>query len=187
MMLKGVNVYLIGMMGTGKSTVGKLIAQKLGYRFFDTDVLIEKTVGKSIKEIFADKGEAEFRELETQVLGEVSACTQSVIATGGGIVLAPKNWSYLHYGLVVWLDVPIDTLAQRLQEDQTKAEARPLLQQTKIIEKLGLLLQERKHLYQQADLRIVIESEEEPEQTATKIMEMIPSVLQDPKGGTNRQ
>ena len=175
MMLKGVNVYLIGMMGTGKSTVGKLIAQKLGYRFFDTDVLIEKIVGKSIKEIFADEGEAKFRELETQVLGEVSACTQSAIATGGGIVLAPKNWSYLHYGLVVWLDVPIDTLAQRLQEDRT----RPLLQQANLIEKLGLLLQERKHLYQQADLRIVIESEEKPEQTATKIIEMVPSVLQE--------
>ena len=95
--LQGLNLYLIGMMGTGKTTVGQRLAKELGYRFFDTDVLIERVAQKSINELFAEEGETFFRDLESRVLGEVSACTRSVIATGGGAVLRPVNWSYLRY------------------------------------------------------------------------------------------
>ncbi len=107
-LLKGLNVYLVGMMGSGKTTVGKLLAEKLNYRFLDTDILIETIAGKTIKQIFAQEGEAKFRELETQVLGEVSAYTRSVISTGGGVVLKAKNWSYLHYGIIIWIDAPVE-------------------------------------------------------------------------------
>ena len=90
-MLNGTNIFLIGMMGAGKSTVGKLLAQKLGYNFLDTDPLIEKCAGKSIPEIFAKDGEETFRDLEQQVLSQVSAYTRLVVATGGGIVMRSLN------------------------------------------------------------------------------------------------
>jgi shikimate kinase len=70
--LKGINVFLIGMMGAGKTTVGRLLADKLGYRFVDTDALIERVAGKTINQIFAEDGEDAFRELEAQVLSEIS-------------------------------------------------------------------------------------------------------------------
>lgn len=81
------NIFLIGMMGAGKSTVGKLLAQKINYNFLDTDPLIEQCVGKSIPEIFTNDSENTFRDLEQQVLAQVSAHTRLVVATGGGIVM----------------------------------------------------------------------------------------------------
>ena len=81
--LRGLNVYLIGMMGSGKTTVGKLLAEKLHYRFLDTDSIIEKVSQKTINQIFAEEGEASFRQLESDVLKEVSAYIRTVIATGG--------------------------------------------------------------------------------------------------------
>jgi shikimate kinase len=116
--LQGINIYLIGMMGAGKSSTGTQLAERLGYRFFDTDVVLEAAIGQTIPSIFEHQGEAAFRELETQVLAELSAYKQLVIATGGGIVTQPMNWSYLHHGVVVWLDVPIALLEQRLTGDR---------------------------------------------------------------------
>jgi shikimate kinase len=171
--LQGLNLYLIGMMGTGKTTVGQRLAKELGYRFFDTDVLIERVAQKSINELFAEDGEAFFRELESQVLGEVSACTRSVIATGGGAVLCPVNWGYLRHGLIIWLDAPISLLVERLAEDNT----RPLLKMDDLSLKLETLLAERKSLYQEADLQIAIAKNENPEQIVLKILEQIPNVL----------
>ena len=165
--LQGINIYLIGMMGTGKTTVGRILARKLGYRFFDTDTLIEQVTGQSISEIFAREGEESFREIETKVLAELAAYTRSVIATGGGIVLRPKNWSYLHYGLIVWLDAPLDVLVTRLADDRT----RPLKS------RLTELIEQRRPLYAQADLPIPIEASQTPEQIASQILNKIPSVL----------
>lgn len=172
-LLKGISIYLIGMMGSGKTTVGKVMAQKLGYRFFDTDVLIEQVAAKSINEIFATVGEASFRELESKVLAELSAYLKSAIATGGGIVLRPENWSYLHHGLIVWLDAPLEVLIKRLAADNT----RPLLQVTNYEEKLKLLLEQRRHLYAQADLQIKIEDGQTPAAIVAELFEMIPTVL----------
>ena len=171
--LQGLNLYLIGMMGTGKTTVGQRLAKELGYRFFDTDVLIERVAQKSINELFAEDGETFFRELESQVLGEVSACTRSVIATGGGAVLRPVNWGYLRHGLIIWLDAPISLLIERLAEDNT----RPLLKMDNLSLKLETLLAERKSLYQEADLQIAIAKNENPEQIVSKILEQAPNVL----------
>lgn len=166
-LLQGLNVYLIGMMGTGKTTVGKILAHQLGYRFFDTDILSERVAGKTINEIFASEGEDSFRELETKVLSELAACTRSAIATGGGIVVRQKNWSYLHYGLIIWLDAPVELLMQRLANDNT----RPLK------DKLTSLLEQRRPLYAQADLHIPIDPDRTPAQIATQALEMIPTVL----------
>ncbi|AFY76832.1 shikimate kinase [Pleurocapsa sp. PCC 7327] len=172
-LLQGVSVFLVGIMGTGKTTVGQILAQQLGYRFFDTDVLIERVAGQTINEIFARQGEERFRELETQVLAELSAYTKSVIATGGGIVMRPINWSYLHHGLIVWLDAPVELLRKRLAEDTT----RPLLQAIDRAKKLSSLLEIRRPLYQQADLQIAIAQNQTPEQITAKLIEQIPTVL----------
>lgn len=176
-LLKGLNIYLIGMMGVGKTTVGKLLAEQFNYRFLDTDSLIETLAKKKkykkycINDIFEEEGETNFRDLETQVLAQVSPYTRSVISTGGGIVVKRQNWSYLHYGLIIWLDAPVDLLAQRLAEDDT----RPLLRKEKNIElKLQSLLEQRQPLYSQADLHILIENNKTPEDIVTEIITQIP-------------
>jgi shikimate kinase len=171
--LKGVNLYLIGMMGAGKSTLGKALAVQLGYRFLDTDTVIEQVAGQPITEIFATSGEAAFRELETQVLGQLAAYKAMTIATGGGIILKRQNWSYLRHGIVVWLDVPIEVLCDRLQHDTT----RPILQGGDLAQKLQTLLDQRQSLYAQADVRISITADESPADLAQRVLAEIQTVL----------
>lgn len=173
-LLQGVNVFLIGMMGSGKTTVGKKLAQGLNYRFFDTDVLIERVTKQSITDIFATQGEASFRDLESQVLSELSSCTKSVIATGGGIILKQINWSYLHHGLIIWLDAPISVLSKRLAKNKT----RPLLQETDLQLKLHSLLEERRSLYAQSDLQIIIDEHQTSDDVVDQILELLPTIIQ---------
>jgi shikimate kinase len=172
-LLKGVNLYLIGMMGSGKTTVGQLLATQLSYQFVDTDVLIERVAGQSIPQIFANAGEAEFRKLESQVLAELSAYSRRAIATGGGIILKRENWSYLRHGIVVWLDVPVEQLQARLQTDTT----RPLLLDSDPAAKLRTLLDERQSLYAQADIRVSCHPGEEPDQVSNRVLEKLRQVI----------
>ncbi|MBW4655583.1 MAG: shikimate kinase [Kaiparowitsia implicata GSE-PSE-MK54-09C] len=167
--LRGVNIYLVGMMGSGKTTIAQVLASKLGYRFMDTDALVEQVAGCSVAELFATQGEAAFRQLETQVLGELSAFSRLAIATGGGIVLDRLNWSYLHHGLVVWLDVPVEHLYQRLQHDTQ----RPLLQNPDPKQQLQNLLEQRRSLYAQADVRVLLQGDEPPAQVGDRVLESI--------------
>lgn len=166
-LLQGLNIYLIGMMGSGKTTVGNHLAQSLNYRFIDTDQTIEAIAKQPVSAIFAESGEAYFRELETKVLAELSVYTRSVVATGGGIIQEQMNWSYLKHGLIVWLDVDLEILKKRVAEDAT----RPLA------DKLESLLETRRPLYAQADLKIAIKPEQSPEELSAQIIAMIPSVL----------
>ena len=152
--LKKTNLYLVGMMGAGKTTVGRKLASRLGYRFVDTDGLIEQAAGQPITRLFEQAGEPAFRKLETQVLSQVSAHTRLVVATGGGIVTQAMNWSYLQYGVVIWLDTPVSILVSRLVGDTS----RPLLKDVDLTAKLEMLLAERGDRYAQADLRIPYES-----------------------------
>lgn len=172
-LLKGVNLFLIGMMGSGKSTVGKILAERLSYRFFDTDAVIEQSTQQSISKIFAESGESAFRQLETEVLSQLSAYTRLAIATGGGIVVERENWSYLHHGIVVWLDAPADLLYERLKHDTT----RPLLQTPNPTQTLDVILNQRRSLYAQADLRVAIASDQAPTQVADHILNTLPSIL----------
>jgi len=166
-LLQGLNIYLVGMMGAGKSTVGRYLAANLNYRFIDTDRMIEAIAKQPIADIFAQSGEAGFRELETQVLAELSVYTRSVIATGGGIVQSTTNWSYLRQGLVIWLDVDTEILRQRVSQNTN----RPLAG------KLESLLETRRPLYAQGDLRVSPQPEQSPYAVAVQIEELIPSVL----------
>ncbi|MCP6757643.1 MAG: shikimate kinase [Fischerella sp. CENA71] len=179
--LQGINLYLIGMMGAGKTTLGRMLARELKYGFVDTDDLLEKAAGKTINQIFAEEGEAAFRQLESQILAQVCAFTKLVIATGGGIILRRDNWSYLHHGIIIWLDASVEILYKRLAEDTT----RPLLQDTDPQGKLRSLLEQRQALYNQADLRITITAEETSEQIIKRIIEAIPSVLKQPQASPN--
>ena len=165
--LQGLNIYLIGMMGAGKTTVGKHLAQHLNYRFIDTDRTIEAIATQPISSIFARHGEAYFRKLETKVLSELSVYTRTVVSTGGGIIQEQVNWSYLRDGLVVWLDVDLEILKQRVALDPT----RPLA------DKLESLLETRRPLYNQADIRVSTAVEQSAEEVSSQIIELIPTVL----------
>ncbi|MEB3294534.1 MAG: shikimate kinase [Synechococcales bacterium] len=167
--LKGTSLYLIGMMGSGKSTIAPLLAQHLAYQFFDTDTVIEQVTHSSIPDLFAQAGEESFRAIETQVLAELSPYGRKAIATGGGIVLKPENWSYLRNGVVIWLDVPLEILQARLQDDQT----RPLLQGTELSDRLHHLDQQRRNLYAQADLHIPITPPDTPNSICDRILQAL--------------
>ncbi|MDX2231167.1 MAG: shikimate kinase [Leptolyngbyaceae cyanobacterium bins.349] len=174
--LQGLNLYLIGMMGSGKTTVGQQLAQRLGYQFFDTDAVVEQVAGQSIQDLFAELGEAGFRDLESRVLSELCAYTQLAIATGGGIVTRQENWSYLRHGVIVWLDVPLAQLVTRLQADTR----RPLLQQGDLPTRLADLLNQRRSLYAQADVQISYQADESPEQLAVRILQQVQGIIKTP-------
>ena len=98
------NIALIGFMGTGKSTVGQMAAGMLGFRFADTDEMIERTAGKKISDIFATDGEARFREYEREVVAKIAGMQKTVISTGGGLVMNPANLASLkEHALIVCL------------------------------------------------------------------------------------
>ena len=174
--LQGLNVYLIGMMGAGKSAVGRPLAEALGYRFLDADDALEQVAGRTIPEIFTTDGEAGFRELETAVLGQIAGWHSLVVATGGGVVTRPENWGHMRQGVVVWLDAPAPLLLQRLRADSTP---RPLLQEGDPGARLGELLAQRQPLYAQADLRVQ-QAGASPAQVAQQVLTDLPAILKDP-------
>ena len=174
--LAGRSLYLVGMMGSGKTSTGRPLAERLGYGFVDADAVIEQAAGCSIPEIFDRDGEAGFRSLESQVLSAISQRHSLVVATGGGVVTQPENWGLLHSGIVIWLDVVPDQLLQRLNADST---VRPLLQTADPEAALNALLNERRPLYAEADLTVVI-NDEPPEAVADGILQLVPSLLKDP-------
>ena len=174
--LGGRSLYLIGMMGSGKTSAGRPLAERLGYGFVDADAVIEQAAGCSIPEIFQRDGEAEFRALEKQVLSSISQRHSLVVATGGGVVTQKENWGLLHSGIVIWLDVVQEQLLKRLQSDRT---VRPLLQTADPEAALSDLLAERKALYAEADLTVVI-NDEPPEAVADGIVQLLPGLLKDP-------
>jgi shikimate kinase/nucleoside-diphosphate-sugar epimerase len=163
------NILLIGLMGSGKTTVGRIVAQMIGFQIVDTDHLIVETAGKSIPEIFATEGEAGFRLRESAALRSLLGKRGCVIATGGGIVTQPRNLPLLnHLGYIVWLDADPERLARRTSMNNN----RPLLAGEEDPKaKLERLLTERKPLYKSlADLRIQT-AELTPQETAYGVME----------------
>ena len=174
--LGGRSLYLVGMMGSGKTSTGRPLAEQLGYGFVDADAVIEQAAGCSIPEIFERDGEAGFRALESQVLNAISQRHSLVVATGGGVVTQQENWGLLHSGIVIWLDVVPEQLMQRLKADST---LRPLLQTDDPDAALNALLNQRRPLYAEADLTVVID-QETPDAVADGILQLLPSLLKDP-------
>jgi shikimate kinase len=146
------NVYLIGPMGSGKTAVGRRLATLLGLQFFDSDAEIEKRTGVDIRYIFEKEGEARFRERERDVIADLTALDAVVVATGGGVILDPKNRERLaKTGTVVYLETTIDTLVRRTKA----AKTRPLLMNDDPRAVLERMMLVRRPLYESsADLRI---------------------------------
>lgn len=136
----GTNIVLTGFMGTGKSTVGRLVAERLGRRFVDTDALIEARHGP-IPELFAEHGEAHFRQLERDVASELAEVSGLVVSTGGRTMLDPANQATLgSTGVVVCLAASVEALVDRLRHE---AEHRPLLRAGDPTERIAALLADR--------------------------------------------
>ena len=147
---KGYPIILIGLMGCGKTTVGKMLSKKTGMPLLDTDAIIEEQVGKSIPDIFRDHGENHFRALETALLRyllEQRLSPAPIISTGGGIVIRPENREILRkLGFTIWLNVSVKALLTR-----TKASSnRPLLQSPDRKAILTRLHSERRPFYRES-------------------------------------
>ncbi|WP_041524202.1 shikimate kinase AroK [Gilvimarinus agarilyticus] len=137
------HVFLVGPMGVGKSTIGRVLASELNVPFYDTDRVIEGRTGADIPWIFDMEGEEGFRARETGVLQDLVAETPSVIATGGGIVTKPENCELMAQGLVCYLTASVDQLVERTSRDKK----RPLLQVENPREKIIEILAARDELY----------------------------------------
>jgi shikimate kinase len=147
-------IFLCGMMGSGKSTTGKILADKLQLSFLDLDDLIEEKAGMSIPEIFNKKGESGFRKIEKEVLMQVSEESAKVIALGGGALQNQKIVDHLKLkGLLIFLEAPLSVLFNRVKSNSI----RPILQhknESEIKNRLHQLLAERMRYYQQSNITV---------------------------------
>ncbi len=160
------NILLIGFMGSGKSTIGRKLAKLLEYSFVDTDSAIEEDQGCSVDEIFKYGGEECFRKMETRLLQKLKNVENSVIATGGGIVLSEQNQRLLQeIGQRVYLNVPQEELQQRLKNDRN----RPLLKKKDPETVVEKMMKERVLLYEQAEY-IVDTGQRSPQKIASEII-----------------
>ncbi|HIC39772.1 MAG TPA: shikimate kinase [Candidatus Marinimicrobia bacterium] len=161
-------IYFVGMMGSGKSTVSKIFAEKTNYPFIDLDILIQEKAKKSIQEIFDGDGEKLFRKLESETLEALSG-EDAVIACGGGIVLKESNLKQLKSGTVVYLKASIPKLIHRLE----KVNNRPLIKGKNIEDELLSILDERGRLYTEAANIIIDVNDKTPEQITNNLIEQL--------------
>ncbi|MBT8041554.1 MAG: shikimate kinase [Kiritimatiellales bacterium] len=165
------NIVLVGFMGSGKTTVGRLLSETTGMPLVDMDTLIEERTGKTINEIFAEDGEPHFRALERELVQELAAGENQIISTGGGIVLNSDNIAdFEKNGLVVCLLADAASVLERVQHDSS----RPLLagdKQARILE----LLETRKPLYEAVTHRIDTSGRPSPIPTAQEIIDLYES------------
>jgi shikimate kinase len=160
------NIFLMGFMGAGKTTVGKILAKKLKLTFIDLDEVIEKELNLTIQEIFSRYGEDFFRDAETKALRSIADKDRYVVATGGGVVLRKENWQIMiANGITVYLRAPAEVLWTRVRNNTS----RPLLQVENPFERLCELFTQRIPQYEKADL-IVDTENVSPEDVAEEII-----------------
>lgn len=148
--------FLIGYRGTGKTTVARELAARLGCDWIDADDVIEEQAGKTIAGIFADEGEAVFRDWESRVVGELSRKRRTVAALGGGVVLRDENRRLISKaGPVVWLTAGVDTILERLASDPATSSRRPNLTKMGEREEIEAVLAARTPLYRECATLIV--------------------------------
>ena len=168
--IKTKRIYLIGLMGVGKTTIGKWLAKHLGFSFVDTDVEIQKQTGADIPWIFEIEGEQGFRAREHAMLNQLAQQEQVVIATGGGIVLNEKNRALLNQtGLTIYLHAPIDLLVERTRFSKN----RPLLEGVDRRSTFDSLLKQREPLYRKAAHIVVRSKRGSPKRMAAKLVREI--------------
>jgi len=165
------NIVLIGVRGSGKTTVGKILAQKMGREIIEMDELITRKAGLSIPEIVGKQGWEKFRDVEEEITGEVAGRDNIINASGGGVVTRENNIIKLKKsGVLVWLQADIDTLVNRIGED---TERPPLGEGRSQREDMEITIKERKPLYQQAaDLTINTENKT-PEEVADLVINLL--------------
>ncbi|OGI48238.1 MAG: shikimate kinase I [Candidatus Muproteobacteria bacterium RIFCSPHIGHO2_12_FULL_60_33] len=170
------NIFLIGPMGAGKSTIGRHLAELLNKEFRDSDQEIEKRTGAGIPLIFEIEGEAGFRSRESSVLDELTRQSNLVLATGGGVVLSPDNRKILHErGVVVYLHAPLETLLQRTHRDRH----RPLLQTADRRRTLEDILKAREPIYRQTADMVIETSHRSPVSVAREIARKLEALQTD--------
>mmetsp|Transcript_21577 Transcript_21577/g.29834 ORF Transcript_21577/g.29834 Transcript_21577/m.29834 type:complete len:334 (-) Transcript_21577:33-1034(-) len=169
--LKGTCLFLVGMMGSGKTSVGKLLADKMAYRFIDTDEIAEFMIEMPISKYFSEGNEQQFRQLEYQILMDLAQYTRVVVSTGGGIVLKQENWGLLRHGIVVYLDVAPEVILSRL--DPNQVASRPLLAGGDPLSKLQQIQVDREPLYKQADVHVTVTADLSPQQVADKVVQSV--------------
>jgi shikimate kinase len=166
-----VNLVLIGLRGSGKTTVAWLLAQRLGWPWFDSDLEIERRAGKSIAQIFSEDGEPAFRELECTVVRELVTRSRAVLALGGGAVVRSESRQSLEHGChVVWLQAPPELLWQRMQKDHATAQRRPPLSSAGGITEIIATLESRREVYEACANSIVQTEGRSPEEIAEAIL-----------------
>jgi shikimate kinase len=165
------NLVLIGYRGTGKTTIGRILAARLGWPLVDTDTLIQERAGKSIKEMVASAGWPEFRRLEREMIAEVAAADRQVVSAGGGAILDAANREALRAsGRVVWLTAAPETIWQRMQADAKTAAERPNLTDSGGIAEVRRVLGERRAAYQAACHHEIATDECSPDESADRIL-----------------
>jgi shikimate kinase len=146
-------IFLIGYRATGKTSVARILGERLGWSWIDTDLLLEEQTGRTIRQIFIEEGEAGFRQREAQVLAGICRVPKQVVATGGGIILSADNRKLLRdSGRVVWLNADEVTIWNRLQQDAAGRERRPTLTVGGLEEVQTLLRERQPHYDACADL-----------------------------------
>lgn len=166
------NIYLIGFMGCGKSTVGRVLATSLSRQFIDTDIVIEQQNGMTIPQIFKKYGETHFRALEKACIRTITNQNNYVVALGGGSVLDPENWANIsRSGFTIALDYPVSVLYERLKDDTH----RPLLSGTTEdkMSAIQTLLAQRQKYYRQAQLFLELTGSEMIEEIVQRIIAFI--------------
>jgi shikimate kinase len=161
------SIFLIGMMGAGKSTVGRLLASRLHCEFVDADRELEERAGTSVTNVFELEGEAAFRERESQLLNELTARERIVLATGGGAILDARSRDLLRSrGLVIYLQTNADEILRRTRSDST----RPLLKVADPRARIGELLAQRGPLYRQTAHLTVRSDATNPRRVVARLM-----------------
>ncbi|MCX7714455.1 MAG: shikimate kinase [Clostridia bacterium] len=161
------NIVLTGFMASGKTEVGKAVAKLCGFSFVDTDQLIIEREGKSINRIFEDNGEEYFRNLESETVKYASKLSNTVIATGGGVVLRTENIEYLREsGIVFCLEPSFEIISERIKD---AAKSRPLLK-GQSLEQIKARYDARKPFYNNCDYKITINEKSTPIETAKQIV-----------------
>jgi len=160
-MKKNKNIYLIGLMGSGKTTLGKILSKKLDKTFFDSDQVIEEKLGVDVTLIFEYEGEAGFREREKEILKELVSKKNIVLATGGGVILSELNRNLLsENGTVIYLKSNYKDLVLRMKNDKT----RPLLKEGDVESVIKKLCNEREPLYESiSDFEVITKNKRIPE------------------------
>lgn len=168
------NIILVGFMGTGKTQVGSVLAQLMGWEYVDMDIVLEAGAGKSVQKIFAEDGEPAFRDMEKVLLEEVCSSSRKVISTGGGVVLDESNRQLVRSrGMVVLLDAQPETIYIRLTSDEAKpVEARPLLSGSEPFQGIKELKSQRDRSYAAAAHHIVDTELLTADQVARKVLEL---------------